>query len=587
MAAVGVASLLFLSAGCGRREVQDNPGPGAEAPLTQAEPAAITNEAASAPPSAARAASQASSGARTTKKKEKAKQGNEDIFATPTVLMVEVEVPRSGMAALRRTGWGGGGGNARPTAKATVREGGIVYTNVAVHLKGAAGSFRPVDDLPAMTLNFDKFIPGQSFHGMHKISLNNSVQDPSYLSEKICREMFDAAGVPVPRAGHAIVKLNGRDLGLYVLLEGANKQFLKRYFNNAKGNLYDGGFVRDVDEGLAVNSGDNPNDRQDLTTFRLGINQCARTKNLAPLEKVLDVDRFLSMLAVEVMVWHWDGYGLNKNNWRLFHDLDSDKMVFIPHGLDQTFGIGNRGTVGVTPRWSGMVAEVVMATPEGRRRYRERFGQLFTNVFKADQVLARVDEIEGAVQTALLQYNPQFARNQEHQAMWFKQQIARRNADLARQLGVPLIVTKFGSDGVTRLSGWKPDPSRTGDTNLTQGKDPEGKDLLVISASGNGLNNGFWRTRVTLPPGQYRFEGKVRLKDVAVPQGDKRAGVGLRISKGPMAAKLTGTTDWTDFKYDFQVADEATDVELICELTHAQQGEVWFDSGSLRLVRLP
>ncbi|HAV61723.1 MAG TPA: hypothetical protein DCY13_05080, partial [Verrucomicrobiales bacterium] len=62
--------------------------------------------------------------------------------------------------------------------KATIREGGVLYTNVALKLKGARGSFRHVDDKPAFTLNFDKFADGQEFHGFDKLHLNNSVQDP-------------------------------------------------------------------------------------------------------------------------------------------------------------------------------------------------------------------------------------------------------------------------------------------------------------------------------------------------------------------------------------------------------------------------
>jgi spore coat protein CotH len=102
---------------------------------------------------------------------------------------------------------------------------------VAIHLKGSAGSFRPVEDKPALTLNFDKFAPGQRFHGLKKIHLNNSVQDSSYLSEQISRELFLAAGVPTTRATQAKVQLNGRNLGVCVLVEGWNKQFLKRHFN--------------------------------------------------------------------------------------------------------------------------------------------------------------------------------------------------------------------------------------------------------------------------------------------------------------------------------------------------------------------
>ena len=357
-----VTGLLAGVIGCGRPDSQVQTTPAPESQVAESAPDRAPNQTKEASAPGAKLAEQPSP---TRVKTKTPRTPQDDIFTKPTVLSIEIEIPRTGMNLLRRTQWGGGGGDARPTARATVREGGVVYTNVAVHLKGAAGSFRPVDDQPAMTLNFDKFVPGQSFHGLHKISLNNSVQDPSYLSEKICRELFDAAGVPVPRAGHALVRLNGRGLGLYVLLEGANKQFLKRYFSNVKGNLYDGGFVRDIDESLSVNCGDNPNDHSDITALRAALNG----RDSAALNKVLDVDRLLSMTAVEVMVLHWDGYALNKNNWRLFHDLDSGKMVFIPHGLDQTFGISLRCSTDFrTPgHWSGRAAAVVMRN--GQRRY--------------------------------------------------------------------------------------------------------------------------------------------------------------------------------------------------------------------------
>src|SRR6185503_12061269 len=152
------------------------------------------------------------------KPKTPIKAGTSDyIFTNESVLRIKIDIPKDGMATLRKYQWGWGGGGERQAVRATVREGETVYTNVAVHLKGAAGSFRSIDQNPCLTLKFDKFVDGQRFHGLDKISLNNSVQDSSYLNEKICREMFEAAGVPVPRSDHATVELNGRALGLYVL----------------------------------------------------------------------------------------------------------------------------------------------------------------------------------------------------------------------------------------------------------------------------------------------------------------------------------------------------------------------------------
>src|SRR5262249_40071168 len=171
----------------------------------------------------------------------------------------------------------------------------------SIHLKGSF-TFQPIDAKPSLTLNFDKLAPGQKFHGLTKIHLNNSVQDPSYLCEPLARQLFDSLGVPSPRAGHALPELNGRPMGLFVLIEGANKQFVKRYFSSAKGNLYDGGSGGDVTRALKVDSGDDPDDRSDLTNLVKAARMQDPVKRLARLEQVLDLDRFLSFIATEVFL---------------------------------------------------------------------------------------------------------------------------------------------------------------------------------------------------------------------------------------------------------------------------------------------
>src|SRR5882672_4180410 len=168
------------------------------------------------------------------------------LFASQQIPHLRIEISGEGMEILRHYDFNINDLMERPNVLATVREGKTVYTNVAIHIKGHLGSFQPVDSKPALTLNFDKVAKGQRFHGLQKISLNNSVQDSSYVSEQISRELFLAAGIPSPRAGHATVDLNGRVLGLFVLLEGWNKQFLKQHFRNPDGNLYDGGIGRDI-----------------------------------------------------------------------------------------------------------------------------------------------------------------------------------------------------------------------------------------------------------------------------------------------------------------------------------------------------
>src|SRR6185295_6902273 len=143
-----------------------------------------------------------------------------------------------------------------------------VYVGVSIKLKGSAGSFREVDDKPALTLRMDREDDDARFHGLAKFHLNNSVQDDSYLRELIASDLFRAAGVATPRVTHARVWLNERDVGLYVLKEGFDKLLVKRFFEHANGNLYDGGFCQDVDADLSKECGKGPDDRADLIALR-------------------------------------------------------------------------------------------------------------------------------------------------------------------------------------------------------------------------------------------------------------------------------------------------------------------------------
>lgn len=358
------------------------------------------------------------------------------------LMRLRIEIAADGVARLRGYEWNGWRGTRaeRPEVLATVREGGVVYRGVALHLKGAAGSFRPFDDKPALTLHFAKHEPGRRFHGYSKISLNNSVQDPTFLCEALCRELFEAAGVPVPRADFATVLINGVDKGLYVLTEGFTKDFLRRYFRNVGGNLYDGGFVQDLHPGMIVNSGDNPEDQSDIERLLAAAVIPEADQRWNQLGQVLDLDRFITMLALEILTCHWDGYGLNRNNYRLFHDLGTGRMIFIPHGLDQMFDWppGRFPADGpISPAMRGLVAQAVMSAPQGGSRYMERLGELSTNLFSAPAVTNRVWELARRISPTLAAYSPDMARRHEVLVAALCDRITRRFRSVAEQLSAP------------------------------------------------------------------------------------------------------------------------------------------------------
>jgi len=305
-------------------------------------------------------------------------------FDSPEAPHLRVDVGEAGLASLRK--------EPRKPVRATVIERlgkgnavrATVYRDVAVHLKGGSGSFRKVDERPCLTLDFRHFHPAQQFHGLDKVHLNNSVQDPTYMEEILCGELFRAAGVPAARGTVAAVWLNGRGIGLTVLKEGFDKNFLRRNgFHHTHGNLYDGGWLTDIGKPLHRSGGKGDvADRSDLAALAAAANDPDVSNRFERLAKVLDVDRFISFVAMEVVTGHVDGYTLNMNNYRVYHDPKADKVVFFAHGMDQMFypparddRAGAAAADPMYPPMKGLVARQLLATQEGRRRYEARVDQ--------------------------------------------------------------------------------------------------------------------------------------------------------------------------------------------------------------------
>jgi spore coat protein CotH len=317
----------------------------------------------------------------------------------------------------------------RAYVAADLREGSKRYRNVGLRLKGSDGSFRGLDDKPGLTIKLNQYIPKQRFHGLRKLHLNNAVQDPSYLSEILGNELFRAAGIPAPRTGFARVELNGRDLGLHVLIEGITRDFLERHFENPGGNLYEG--PGDITDDIDQDSKGMLPGREDLEVLRKAARTGDPAERWRRLGEALDRDRFITFLAMEAMLWHWDGYATAANNYGLYHDPATGAMVFIPRGIDQLFQDPD-GAVFQEP--SAFLARAVLETPEGARRYRARVAELLPAVLDAGRIRERARAVAGHVGRALAEADPDAAREQAAAAADLIERIERRAAGIRRQL---------------------------------------------------------------------------------------------------------------------------------------------------------
>ena len=463
----------------------------------------------------------------------------------------------------------------------TVIEGGVQYTNVSIHLKGAAGSMRHFDDRPGLTLNFNRAAKGQKFHGLEKLHLNNSVQDGSLMTEMICADLYRAAGVPTARATHAVVQINNRKLGLYVLKEGYDEEFLKRNFKRTDGNLYDGGFLNDIDQPLKLDEGKTPVNHEDLKALFNAAYERDLPKRQQRLDALLDMDRFLSFVALNMLTCDWDGYVAKPNNYRLYFNPESGKAVFIPHGMDQMFWwtdypiLPNGG--------GGLVSRQLLEVPAFRARYYERLEELTKDVLTAERLTNSVNRIVGRLRKNLAADLPQLVDQIALQSGGMQSRLMARVREVQEQLGSLPKPLKYDADGSAAIVGWQPRPD-AGKATLHSVREPSQPERLLIRG-GEGQTIASWRAKMRLPAGNYRFVARVTTKNVEPLGGTLGSGAGLRLSGGSQSetSRVIGTVKNKELHHAFRVEAER-DIEFVAEL-RATKGEVLFDLDSLRLLK--
>ncbi len=492
-----------------------------------------------------------------------------DLFTNGAVHELHLEISHEGLSSLRES--------SREFVPATLREGTTVYTNVAVRLKGSIGSFREVDDKPALTLDFARFNGTGGFHGLRRIHLNNSVEDPSFCNELLGSEVFRAAGLPAPRVTHALVTLNERRLGVYVLKEGFTEDFLSCYFKRIGGELYEPGEGHDVNERLKRMNIEAPRQgRAMLEALGAAALEPDAAVRWPRLQATLDVDRFISFMTLEIMLGHRDGYCLARNNYRVYQDLDSGKILFFPHGMDQLLG---NAEAPWRPHMAGRVAQAVMGAPEGARLYQERFRKLFLEQFDVEKLTSLVAAVAAKLKPFLSAL--EFEQLQQ-QCLVVRERIVQRHLNLQHQLTEPERTLLVFTNGVAHLGHWrKTDQADTGTMDQVAASD--GTQTLHITA--HAATAASWRTEVLLDAGHYRFMGRMKISGVKPLPFGKHQGAALRVvGSGDESPGKLDDSPWSNLYADFDVLRGPQEVELACEL-RARAGEAWFATDALTIVK--
>lgn len=220
-------------------------------------------------------------------------------------------------------------------------------------------------------VNFHKYIKDEAHkvHGMQKLLLKWFKDDPLYVREIYCFDLFRRYGVwTAVNDVHCKVFLQVENekeayFGIYQMMEPVDEHYLKRrkeifryYGGHENGYLWKcrwGSGLRAVDDDFN-NDDDTKNHPYTLKThndrfpeakallqdFIAKVNMKDNSEFAAWVAGACDVHLLLRTIAVTVAVGSWDDYWNNHNNWYLYFDrLDSGyRFYYIPYDFDYTLG---------------------------------------------------------------------------------------------------------------------------------------------------------------------------------------------------------------------------------------------------------
>jgi hypothetical protein len=286
--------------------------------------------------------------------------------------------------------------------EATVTIDGEELAGTGVRKKGHIGSQSTL--IPSLKLRFDEFVVDQTFHGLDRVSLNNSKSDPSYARTCLAYRVFAAAGLPASRCtfGHLVV--NGDDLGPYVLVEEVSKPYLARHFESDEGNLYEGtanDFRPDAVGGFEQETNKTDTSRADIQAVMDAL-EAGDAELVERLGAVVNLDQFFRFWAAESLVWHRDGYSGHSNNFFIYADPgDGGRFAFLPWGPDGTFQVDNREEVPDSVLAFGVIANRLYAIPGQRQRYYDELGKLLDNDWAPAALVEAAEQASALVRPLL------------------------------------------------------------------------------------------------------------------------------------------------------------------------------------------
>lgn len=229
---------------------------------------------------------------------------------------------------------------------------GRLIDSVGVQFKGNSSFNAPGVKKP-WKVDFNEYSTGTKYDGLKTINLNNVVNDPSFLREKLFDDFCRTVGVEAPRATYANVYVNDTLWGFYILIEQCDKTMLNTQIGNNGGNLYKGdpnGTMQwygtspsSYYSKYELKTNKTANDWSDLIHLIDELNNTPAANLYDSLEKVLNTQSWIEGWAANNLFVNLDSYIGTGHNYYVYHNTVTNKFDFILWDGNEAFGKFNFG----------------------------------------------------------------------------------------------------------------------------------------------------------------------------------------------------------------------------------------------------
>lgn len=285
--------------------------------------------------------------------------------------------------------------------KAKVRVDGVELDDVGIRKKGFLGSAVTLN-YPSLKLKTDKYVDGQLLGDTERLTLNNRGKDATHVLTCLAFEIFGAADYPAPRCNLANVSVNGVPQGTYAHVESVKKRFLQRAFGDSGGALYEATLGDFLDDGMARWEAKTDDTDAELAPIK-GIVEALKKPDaelVDALSPLVNIDRFVTFWALEILLSHGDGYTSKQNNFFVYFDpQDGGRATVIPWSLDSALSLSYQNDA--LDDWTvGELARRLSRIPAVTDKLSAELVRLIDTVWDQAALLASVDRYHAQVLTA-------------------------------------------------------------------------------------------------------------------------------------------------------------------------------------------